>query len=280
MFILKIIAAIIILLYLSAALLLYFFQTRLIFYPGKLAKDYKFRTVPLREEIFFNTEDGETINGLFFPGEDKTRAILYFHGNAGDLSGWQFVAEDLLPSGLSVFIIDYRGYGKSTGSISEKGLYADAEAAYQFLIEKKKLKPDSILVYGRSIGSGVAVDLASRKRCGGLILESSYSSLSTLANEKVPFFFPSFYLRAKFNNLDKIMQISAPIAFLHGANDTLILPAHAQILFEKFRGKKTFILVENGQHNDLHAFPAFKEFVNGTMQFYFFPNQTYRLSDN
>jgi uncharacterized protein len=280
MFILKIIAAIIIVLYVSGALLLYFFQTRLMFYPGKLAKDYKFRTVPLREEVFIKTEDGETINGLFFPGEDKSRIILYFHGNAGDLSGWQFVAEDLLPSGVSVFIIDYRGYGKSTGSISEKGLYADADAAYQFLIEKKKFKPDSIVVYGRSIGSGVAVEIASRKKCGGLILESSYSSLATLANEKVPFFFPSFYLRAKFNNLDKIMQVSAPIAFLHGSHDTLIPPAHSQLLYEKFRGKKIFVLVEDGQHNDLHAFPAFKEFITKTLQTFFFPHQPYRLSDN
>lgn len=280
MFILKIIAAIIIVLYITGALVLYFFQTRLIFYPGKLSKDYKFRTIPLREEVFFQTEDGQTINGLFFPGEDKTKAILYFHGNAGDLSGWQFVAEDLLPSGLSIFIIDYRGYGKSTGSITEAGLYADADAALRFLNEKKKIKSDSVIIYGRSIGSGVAVDLASRKRCAGLVLESSYSSLATLANEKVPFFFPSFYLRAKFNNKDKINQVSAPIAFIHGADDTLIPPAHSQILFETFRGKKTFVLVEKGQHNDLHAFPEFKEFINTGLLPFFFRVHGYRLSDN
>lgn len=280
MHILKIIATIIIVLYLTGALVLYFFQTRLIFYPGKLSQDYKFRTIPLREEIFFKTEDGETINALFFPGEDKTRAILYFHGNAGDLSGWQFVAEDLLPSGLSIFIIDYRGYGKSTGSISEKGLYADADAAFQFLVEKKKIKSDSIVIYGRSVGTGVAVDLASRKKCAGLVLESSYSSLATLANEKVPFFFPSFYLRAKFNNLKKINQVSAPVAFLHGADDTLIPPAHSQILFEAFRGRKTFVLIEKGQHNDLHGFHEYKDFINATLPSFFFHTRGYRLSDN
>lgn len=280
MFILKVIAAIVIVLYLSGALVLYFFQTRLIFYPGKLSQDYKFRTIPLREELFFKTEDGETINGLYFPGEDKRRVILYFHGNAGDLSGWQFVAEDLLPSGLSVFIIDYRGYGKSTGSISEKGLYSDAESAYKFLLEKKRIKPDGIIIYGRSIGSGVAVEIASRKKCGGLILESSYSSLATLANEKVPFFFPSFYLRSKFNNLKKIDQVSCPIAFLHGAEDTLIPPAHSQILFESFRGKKTFVLIETGQHNDLHGFPEFKDFITTTLSPFFFGNTGYQFHDN
>jgi uncharacterized protein len=280
MFILKIIAAIIIVLYLAGALVLYFFQTRLIFYPGKLSKDHKFRTIPLREEVFFKTPDNETINGLYFPGEDKTKVILYFHGNAGDLSGWQFVAEDLLPSGLSVFIIDYRGYGKSTGSISENGLYTDAIAAYQFLIDKKKIKPESIILYGRSIGTGVAVELASQRKCAGLVLESAYASLATLANEKVPFFFPSFYLRAKFNNLKKLGQVSAPIAFLHGADDTLIPPAHSHILFEAFRGKRTFVLIEKGQHNDLHGFPEYKNFITATMPIFFFRTQGYQLSDN
>ncbi|HEY0655812.1 MAG TPA: alpha/beta hydrolase [Chryseosolibacter sp.] len=280
MFVLKVIAGVIIALYLSGVLALYFFQTRLIFYPGKLAKDFRFRTIPLREEVFLKTEDGETINGLFFPGEDKTRAILYFHGNAGDLSGWQFVAEDLLPSGLSILIIDYRGYGKSTGSITEQGLYADAEAAFQFLQDKKKIKPNAIIVYGRSIGSGVAVDLASRKKCAGVILESSYSSLATLANEKVPFFFPSFYLRSKFNNLEKINHVKAPIAFIHGSDDTLIPPAHSHILFETFQGKKTYVLVEKGQHNDLHAFPQFKDFIKTNLTSFFFGARGYQLSDN
>jgi uncharacterized protein len=280
MFILKIIAAIIIVLYLCGALMLYFFQTRLIFYPGKLSKDYKFRTIPIREEVFLKTADGETINGLYFPGEDKSKVILYFHGNAGDLSGWQFVAEDLLPSGLSIFIIDYRGYGKSTGKISERGLYADAHAAFQYLIEKRKIKAESVLLYGRSIGSGVAVELASQRKCAGLILESSYSSLATLANEKVPFFFPSFYLRSKFNNLSKIDKVNCPIAFLHGSNDTLIPPAHSQILYESFRGKKTFILIENGQHNDLHGFLEYKDFVTGTLRPFFYGSQRFHLSDN
>lgn len=277
---LKIIAAIIIVLYLTGVLALYFFQTRLIFYPAKLAKDFKFRTIPFREEVFLKTADGETINGLFFPGEDKTKAILYFHGNAGDLSGWQFVAEDLLPSGLSIFIIDYRGYGKSTGSITEKGLYADADAAFRFLQDTKKIKADSIIIYGRSIGSGVAVDLASRERCGGLVLESAYSSLATLANEKVPFFFPSFYLRTKFKNIVKINQVTAPVVFVHGSDDTLIPSAHSQLLFETFRGKKRFVLIRNGQHNDLHAFPEFKDFITSSLQPFFFSSQRYRLNDN
>lgn len=280
MLILKYIALVIILLYATGALLLFLFQSKLIFHPGKLAKDYKFRTVPLREEVFIETEDGETINGLFFPGDNKSRVILYFHGNAGDLSGWQFVAEDLLPSGMSVFIIDYRGYGKSTGTISENGLRYDADAAYDFLVNEKKIQRDSILIFGRSIGSGVAVDLAARKSSAGLILESAYTSLARLANEKVPFFFPSLYLRVRFDNLKKINQLNVPVLFIHGADDTLIPPLHTKALYDKFKGKKKMFLIDNGQHNDLHSFSEYKEVISSTIPVFFFKTLRFHLSDN
>lgn len=277
---LKYIALVIVLLYVTGALLLFVLQTRLIFYPGKLSREYKYKNIPPREEVFIKTADGETLNALFFPGQNKAKAILYFHGNAGDLSGWQFAAEDLLASGVSIFMIDYRGYGKSTGSISETGFYRDADAAYKFLISEKRLQPDSILIYGRSIGSGVAVDLASRKKSAGLILESAYSSLSKLADEKVPFFFPSLYLRSKFDNLKKINSVSAPVLFVHGTDDTLIPPSHSKALYDHFEGKKEFVLVSKGQHNDLHAFPEYKELIASTMPAFFFIAQRYRLNEN
>ena len=280
MLILKYIALIIVVLYFSGAVLLFIFQSRLIFYPGKLPDSYMFRTVPLREEVFLKTVDRETINGLFFPGENKSRVILYFHGNAGDLSGWQFVAEDLLPSGLSVFVIDYRGYGKSTGTISEVGFRHDADAAYEFLVNQKKIQPDSILIFGRSIGSGVAVDLASRKNSAGLVLESAYISLARLANEKIPFFFPSLYLRVRFDNLKKMNLLSVPVLFIHGTDDTLIPPAHTKMLFEKFNGKKKMLLVDNGQHNDLHSFPEYKNVISSTIPAFFFKTQRFQLSNN
>jgi uncharacterized protein len=280
MSVLKFIAIIIIVLYLTGVLLLYFFQTRLIFHPGKLSPDHKFRTVPVRTEVFLKSQDGESINGLFFQGEDKRKVILYFHGNAGDLGGWQFAAEDLLPSGFSVFIIDYRGYGKSTGSISESGFYYDAEAAYDFLTSEKKFKPDSIIIYGRSIGTGVAVDLASKKKCAGVILESAYTSLSTLANEKVPFFFPSLYLRTKFNNLRKLPKVKAPIVFIHGSDDTLIPASHSKALYGFCAGKKSMLLIEGGQHNDLPGFSEYKTFIADTMPSFFFDAQRFRLNDN
>ena len=191
---LQIIASSIILVCLILVVAFYFFQTQIFFYPSKLQAGFKFKLGYRDEEAFFSTRDGEKLNGLFYGGNRK-EVVLYFHGNAGDLSGWQFVAEDFTDCGYNIFIVDYRGYGKSTGKISENGLYADAEAAYYYLITQKNFPPDKIIIYGRSIGTGIAIDLASKHSCRGLVLESPYTSLQKLANEKIPFFRPSLLSR-------------------------------------------------------------------------------------
>jgi fermentation-respiration switch protein FrsA (DUF1100 family) len=256
---LKMLAGIVIVLYVVVIVVLYTLQSRLIFFPGKLPPDFKFTARDDCQELFLPTRDGERINALFFPNRGNS-VILYFHGNAGDLGGWQFVAQDFLSTGCNFLIIDYRGYGKSSGKISENGLYLDADAAYDYLIQKG-FAPEDILIYGRSIGSGVAVDLASRKTCKGLILEAPYSSMGKLATEKFPFFFPSLYLQYKFDNLGKINRIKSPVIFLHGLQDNLIPPSHSRRLFETFNGKKKLIEVPGGSHNDLASFTAYVEFL-------------------
>lgn len=243
-------------LYFLLGVLLYVRQTSLIFYPGKLDLNFKFKSDYFGEEIFISTDDGERINALFYPGT-RDEVILYFHGNAGDLSGWQFVAGDFIQYDYNILIIDYRGYGKSSGTISEKGFYRDAEAAYRFLIDKKGFLPQHIIIYGRSIGSGAAVEVASRNDCRGLVLESPYTSLKKLANQKLPFLFPSLYLKFEFNSFSKINNIRAPIIFIHGDRDTIIPVSHTQQLFEKFQGKKKKVEVKNGAHNDLNSFDAY-----------------------
>jgi uncharacterized protein len=251
--ILRGIALLVIIIFLVLVILLYIFQTRLIFYPGKLAPNFKYKLTSSDEEVFLTTKDGEKINGLYYEGS-RPEVILYFHGNAGDLSGWQFVAEDFTAFGFSLLIIDYRGYGKSSGSISENGFYQDAKAAYDFLRTEKKFSAQQILVYGRSIGSGVAVHLAAHNNCRGLILESPHSSLGKLANEKLPFFFPSLYMKYTFNNMEKINRVKSPVVFIHGVKDEIIPASHTERLFKKFEGKKKMILVPGGSHNDLNAF--------------------------
>lgn len=265
--VLKNIAWTVVIIYLVIIFLLYVLQSKLIFYPGVLAPDFKFNLGPGDEEILLKTSDGENISALFFRKESPD-VILYFHGNAGDLGGWQFVAEDFTDLGYNVLIIDYRGYGKSSGKFSEEGFYTDAQTAYDYLIDQG-YAPQNILVYGRSIGCGVAVDLASKQICKGLILESPFSSLSKLANEKFPFFFPSLYLKYRFDNIAKISRVKSPVIFLHGSDDTLIPPSHSRRLFETFTGKKKLIIVDRGAHNDLYAFTQYEDFLKGELRSFF-----------
>lgn len=253
-------------LYVVVSLVLYLMQTRLIFYPGHLSKDFRYSGDA--SEVFLTTADGERINGLFFPapGDD---VVLFFHGNAGDLSGWQYVAEDFTDYGYSVFIIDYRGYGKSGGKISEQGLYRDADAAWEYVVKQKGCAPENVIVYGRSIGSGVAVDLASRVTAKGLVLEAPFSTLPDLANEKLPFFFPGIYLKYRFDNLSKIKRVSCPVVFLHGNRDELIPERHTRRLYEACTSKKEMIIFSGGSHNDLNAFPEHRYFMEEVMRNFF-----------
>jgi len=266
--ILQIIAFITIALYFAFAVMLYILQSRLIFFPGKLPRDFKFQLGDIGEEHFIKTSDGETINALFYRGT-RDDVILYFHGNAGDLSGWQFVAEDFTATGYNILLVDYRGYGKSSGSIGENGFYADAEAAYGYLLREKGFNPQDIVIYGRSIGTGVAVDLASKFPNKGLVLESPYTSLGALADDKVPFFFPSLYLRYKFNNEKKINHVKSPVIFVHGTLDTLIPSSHSEYLYGKFEGKKKLILVSQGAHNDLNSFEDYHHFLRQVLPQFF-----------
>jgi pimeloyl-ACP methyl ester carboxylesterase len=249
----------------TCIVLLYFFQSQLIFHPGKLTTEFPFKTETGGEEVFLKTSDDETISGLFFRGTRK-EVILYFHGNAGDMSGWQFVAEDFLPAGFGIMIIDYRGFGKSTGVISEKGFYHDADAAWQFLTVQKQVSASDIIIYGRSIGTGVAVQLAAKHPCKGLVLEAPYTSLARLAGEKLPMFFPSLILRFRFDNRSKINQVKCPVIFIHGKADTIIPSHHSDELFREFTGKKELITIQKGSHNDLNSYPEYQQFLEKNME--------------
>lgn len=250
----------IVILYTVLLLLAYAFQERLIFHPGELPGDYEFDLGGADEEIFLETEDGETINALYYTGSGHD-LVLYFHGNAGDLSNWQSVARDFVSVGYHFFIIDYRGYGKSTGRISEKGMYADARAAWDYIAREGKFTPEEIIIYGRSIGTGVAVELASSVKAKVLILEAPFSSLKSLAGQKASWLLPFLTLRFRFDNLSKINRIQSPVLFIHGSDDGLIPVSHSQTLFDAYKGRKNLVIIEGGDHNNLSGHSSYHEAI-------------------
>jgi fermentation-respiration switch protein FrsA (DUF1100 family) len=240
-------------------------QTSLVFHPEKIKIDYAYapNTKNDFEEIFFKTEDEQTLNGLFFPN-DTNKVILYFHGNAGSLDSWQHIYKYYESLKINFFIIDYRGFGKSTGNINEDGLYKDAKGAYQYLIQRGFQK-ENIIVLGRSIGSGIAIDLASKNTINTLILESPFFDFETLAKSKVSIPIKSQY---KFHNMDKINSIKCPILFMHGEKDNLIPANNSQKLYNVFTGKKELLLIPTGGHNNLPEYPEYSQAILLFLSFY------------
>jgi uncharacterized protein len=260
----KTIVLVILIIYVTCIILLYLLQAKLIFFPEKLPPTFKYTSSGT--EIFLETSDHERINALFFRGT-RSDVILYCHGNAGSLDNWQFVAEDFYKAGYSILIFDYRGYGKSSGRISEEGFYHDVLRCYDYL--REYFQEDEIVVYGRSIGTGVAVDLCSKTKVKGLVLEAPYTSLVNLAKEKFGLFLPGIYLKTRFNNMAKINQIECPVLLIHGTEDSLIPARESQMLFNTFNGRKKLILVKGGGHNDLSSFVEYQKIVNNELPIFF-----------
>lgn len=257
---LRMIISIIILFYTIILVIIYNIQTRMIFMPVKLSAAYRFDNTNPYEEIFIKTNDNEFINGLLFK-TNSDKVILYFHGNAGSLDSWQYIHNSLKALDYNFFIIDFRGYGKSTGKITEEGLYKDGQAAYDFLVQKG-FKRENIILYGRSIGTGIAVDIASKNKSKALILESPFSTFKKLANSKLPFLFPSLFLKYSFDNLEKINRINTPLLIMHGKKDQLIPIKFGKALYDNYKGvKKDFLAIEEGHHNDLPSFPGYRDAI-------------------
>ncbi|MBF2067513.1 MAG: alpha/beta hydrolase [Calothrix sp. C42_A2020_038] len=197
-----------------------------------------------QEIIKLNSPDGVILSALHLPNPTAKYTILYAHGNAEDLGDIRQVLEELNKLGFSVFAYDYRGYGTSQGTPSEQNTYKDIDTAYNYLTQVLKLAPQQIIVYGRSVGGGSAVDLAARKPIAGLILESTFTSAFRV---RVPFPILPF---DRFSNIDKIDDIKSPVLIMHGKEDNVVPFYHSQQLFEKAPSPKMNLWVEGANHNN------------------------------
>ena len=195
--------------------------------------------------VKLRTSDGATISAKFYENNDAVFTILFSHGNAEDLGNIEPFILTLRDSGFAVLAYDYHGYGTSDGSPSESNTYKDIDAAYEYLVETKKIPTGRIILHGRSVGGGPAVDLASREPVGGLILESTFTSASrVLTNVRI---FPF----DKFENLNKIAAIKCPLLIIHGKRDWTISFHHGEELFAAAKEPKTSLWIDNAGHNNL-----------------------------
>jgi len=182
---------------------------------------------------------------LWRPQSGAAQTILYSHGNGEDLGLCQPRLDLLAGFGFNIFAYDYRGYGRSDGKPGEQGVYLDIQAAWNYLVNELQLPPKTILIYGRSLGSGPSTWLASRQDCAGLILESAYTS--TFKTTLPWLWFPN----DKFPNLSRMKQIHCPVLVMHGSEDPIIPFSHGQRLFQAAAEPKLSLWVKGAGHNDL-----------------------------
>ena len=225
--------------YLALNVFVFFYAERLIFLP----RPRSYQDSP--EILKLKTLSGEQISALYLPNPNANYTILYSHGNAEDLGRIRQRLEHLRTLGVSVFAYDYRGYGTSQGTPSEQNAYQDIEAAYRYLTETLGISPSQIILYGRSLGSGTSVEIASREPIAGLILESPFTSTFRVITRIaiVPF--------DRFDNLRKIGKVRCPVLFLHGTQDRLIPLHHSETLMRQVRSPKRLVPIPGADHNDL-----------------------------
>jgi len=233
----------------------------LAFYPRGWGMDF--------EDVYLRTSDGVKLNAWLIEASQDSPMILWFHGNAGNIADRVENAKLLFDRGLSLFMVDYRGYGRSEGEPSEKGIYIDGQAAYDYLVSERGTDPENLIVFGRSLGSTVAVHLASRNRCAGVILESAITSMGDMARAHYPIIPGLGTLKNKFNSIGRIPEITAPILFIHGDADEIVPYELGRRLFDAARSEKEFYTIRNAHHNDTYFvggaeyFDRFEQFARG-----------------
>lgn len=236
-------------LYILICILLYIFQEQLIFFPQKLDKNYHYEFKEKFEEINILTNDNKKINGLLFHADSTKGLIFYLHGNAGNLSSWGEVARTYTDLGYDLFIIDYRGYGKSEGKITgQDQLYQDNQIAFNEL--KKKYSEDKIIVLGYSIGTGLAAHLASTNKPKLLILQAPYYNLTDMMKHTYSFV-PTFLLKYKFATNEYLKNCTMPVVIFHGNQDEVIYYESSLKLQKEFKHSDTLITLPGQGHNGM-----------------------------
>lgn len=250
--------------YLVLCVALYFFQENLIFHPQKLHQDYQFNFPQNFEELNFEASDGKLLNGLLFKADNARGLIFYLHGNAGSLSSWGYVADVYLKLNYDVFVVDYRGFGKSEGSItSEEQLFEDNQLIYDEF--KQRYQEDNIVILGYSIGTGLAAKLACKNRPKQLILQAPYYSLTALARQMFPLV-PTFILKYRLATNEFLNKCNMPVTIFHGNNDLVINYGSSLKLKEEFSNKVELIVLDGQGHNGMTDNSDYKRKLIGILQ--------------
>ncbi|MGB8193524.1 MAG: alpha/beta fold hydrolase [Chitinophagaceae bacterium] len=250
--------------YAALLVVVYLVQEKFIFKPEKLKPGFIYKyDVPFRE-LFFDVEPGVQINGLHFFRPEPAGLILYFHGNTRSIKGWAKYARDFYRYNYDVVLVDYRGFGKSTGKRSEDAMLNDMQFVYEQL--KKQYPENHLILYGRSMGSGFATKLASDNSPRYLILDAPYYSFSKVVERFLPILPVRLVLRYHLRTDRWIRRVRCPVYIIHGTRDWLIPIRHSENLQKSNPDKITLIRIHGGGHNNLPGYDEYHGFVRDILK--------------
>lgn len=240
-------------LYISLIVLMTIFQRKLLYFPDRQIGTPEQYDLSGFSEIFAETVDGFSIQFWYNPAKTNMPTILYFHGNASHIGNRAGIYSALSGKGFGVLAVSYRGYGKSEGTPSEEGLYTDGRTAISFLKNTRKIPVSNIIIYGESLGTGIATKMANEYQVGAVVLQAPYTSVTGRAAE-IYFFLPvKLMIFDHFDSLSRISQIKAPILIFHGENDQTIPIRHSKTLLEAANSPKEAIFFQDVGHNNLDS---------------------------
>jgi len=232
-----------------------------VFYPESLKPQEshpRFWGFPDATEVRIPTPDGPLLHGWWFPAigtESSSGAVIYFHGNAGHLGDRGTVAAALSGLGLDVLLPDYRGFGLSEGKATEVGLYDDAKSVYRWLVDERGVDPRRLFLMGNSLGSAVAADLAMEHKVAGVVMLGAFTHTPAIARHRIRWL-PDWYLEwneTRFDSLVRVPRVEAPLLVGAGAEDRVIPPEEARLVFEAARPPKRWLLIDGAGHNDIFS---------------------------
>ncbi|MBK7873146.1 MAG: alpha/beta fold hydrolase [Saprospiraceae bacterium] len=262
--------------YTALCAIFYFLQDYFFFRPEILPKQFEYRYPFPFSEVNFEMEDGSQINGIHFKVPNAKGVVYYLKGNSRSIKGWGKFARDFVSKGYDFFMFDYRGFGKSSGRRTEQNLYNDAQAVYKWL---STLYPeDQIVIYGRSMGSGIAARIASWNKPKMLILDAPYFSFLYQVR-RYGFWLPlKWLLRYQLRSDQFIKKVTCPIYIIHGNKDRLISYKQGKMLAALVPDRATLVTIDGAYHNNLPEFPAYHEHLYDILHDIYAPAQLQQVA--
>ena len=250
---------ILLLVYCVLGIALYYFHEKIMFRPVALPKEHVYNFDQPHREVNIPFSTNSNINIIQFESVQKTvkGVVLYFHGNRNNIGFYARFAPLFTKHGYEIWMIDYPGYGKSTGEFTEPMLYDWALTLYQ--LARTRFSPDSIVIYGKSLGTGIASQLASVRDCRHLILETPYYNFPSVVGQYAPVYPVNMMIKFKLPNYQHLQRVTAPVTIFHGTDDGVITYRNAKKLKPFLKQQDEFITIQDGSHNDLSAFKTYQQ---------------------